>query len=152
MALLGLIVAYDPGGFLSLDSICYRDNVKTTLKVWLVQCQDPDVKLILQNDIVMCFIYNTSAMSWRYHSNIGIISEFPLGRTSLPAAFCCWSTGLTEREIPMQYYAITEMYTDKCMESQICNDCTYSRNSVSEVLSEDVMLSIYFHFKVLNTL
>ena len=28
------------------------------------------------------------------------------------------------------------------MESQVCNDCTYSQNSISEVLSEDVRLSM----------
>ena len=27
------------------------------------------------------------------------------------------------------------MYADKCTESQVCNDCTYRQNSVSEVLS-----------------
>ena len=52
----------------------------------------------------------------------------------------------------MQYYAITKVYADKCMKGQVCNDCTYKWNSVSEILSEDVMLRIYFRFKVLNTL
>ena len=51
----------------------------------------------------------------------------------------------------MQYYTSADMYVDKCMESQVCNDCI-QWNSLSEVLSEDVGLSIYFHFKVLNTL
>ena len=63
-----------------------------------------------------------------------------------PTASCphCWSTGFTKREIPIQCYTNMEMYTNKC------NECTYS-HSVSEVLSEDVRLSIYFHFKALNT-
>ena len=69
--------------FFLLDSVHYHDDVKTTLKVWLVQSQDPDVRLISQIDIVMCFIYNISAMSWGYrgwyHSNIVTISECPLG-------------------------------------------------------------------------
>ena len=52
-----------------------------------------------------------------------------------------WSTGFTEREIPMQYYASIKMYASKCMESQVCSDCTYRRNSAFEVLSEDVSLS-----------
>ena len=49
----------------------------------MVQSQDPDVCLISQTDIVMCFIYNMLVMSWRYrgwcHSNIVRISECPLG-------------------------------------------------------------------------
>ena len=52
----------------------------------------------------------------------------------------------------MQYYASTEMYADQHKDSQVCNDCTYRRNSVSEVLFEDVRLSIYFRFKVSNTM
>ena len=44
--------------FFLLKSTRYHDDVKTTLKVWLVQFQDPDVRLISQIDIVMCFIYN----------------------------------------------------------------------------------------------
>ena len=69
-------------GFFLLDSVRYRDDVMTTLKVWLVQYRDPDVRLISQIDIVMCFIYNISARSWRYrrrcHSDIVTISECPL--------------------------------------------------------------------------
>ena len=69
--------------FFLLDSVHYHDDVKTILKVWLVRSQDPDVRLISQIDIVMCFIYNISAMSYRYrgwcHSNIVTISECPLG-------------------------------------------------------------------------
>ena len=45
-----------------------------------------------------------------------------------------------------------EMYTQKCMESQVCNYCTDRLNSVSQVLSEDVRLNIYFCVEVLNTL
>ena len=52
----------------------------------------------------------------------------------------------------MQYDTITEMYVDKRTESQVCNECTYWQNSVSDVLSDDVRLSIYFRFKILNTL
>ena len=62
-------VVYDPGGFL-LDSVRYHGDVKTTLKVSLVQSQDPDTRLISQIDIVMCFIYNISAMSWRRKSSV----------------------------------------------------------------------------------
>ena len=69
--------------FFLLDSVRYHGDVKATLKVWLVQSQEPDVKLISQIDIVMRFIYNIIAMSWRYrgwcHSNIVTISECPLG-------------------------------------------------------------------------
>ena len=37
-------------------------------------------------------------------------------------------------------------------QKSINNDCNYRWNSVSDVLSEDFRLSVYFHFKVLNTL
>ena len=71
-------VAYNPGGFLSAGKpllfrrlICYRD--------WLVQSQDPNVRLISQTDIVMCFIYNMSALWWqcrgRCHSDTVTISN-----------------------------------------------------------------------------
>ena len=59
-------VVYNPGGFFQLDSVRYCGDVKTTLKVLLFQSQDPDVRLISQIDTAMCFIYNISAMSWRY--------------------------------------------------------------------------------------
>ena len=69
--------------FFLLDSARHHDDVKTTLKVWLVQFQDPDVRLISQIDIVMCFIYNILTMSWRYRwwcfSSIVAISESQLG-------------------------------------------------------------------------
>ena len=54
---------YDLGGFLSERSLSrqYHDNIK----VLLVQSQNLDVRLISQIDIVMCFIYNVSAMSYR---------------------------------------------------------------------------------------
>ena len=35
---------------------------------------------------------------------------------------CLTSTGLTEREIPMQCHKRMEMYGDKCTKSQVCND------------------------------
>ena len=61
----------------------WQNNLKMTLKVWLVQSQDLDVRMIPQIDIVMCFTYSISAMSWRYrgrcHSSIGTILECPLG-------------------------------------------------------------------------
>ena len=79
------------------------------------------------------------------------IAKYHLEKNLTASCLRCWSTGLTEREIPMQYYTSMVMYVDKRMESQVCNDCTYKWNRVSEVLS-DVRLSIYFGFKVLNTL
>ena len=66
-----------------LGSVRYCEDVTTTLKVWLIQYQDPDIRLISHFDIVMCFIYNISAVSWQYrgrcHSDIVTISECPLG-------------------------------------------------------------------------
>ena len=64
--------------FCLLDSVCYCDDVMTILKVWLFQYRDPDIRLISQIDIVMCFIYNyisnvmaiSRAMSLRYRHNI----------------------------------------------------------------------------------
>ena len=52
----------------------------------------------------------------------------------------------------MQYYISTEIYADKYMESQVCNDYNYRQNSISEVLSEDVRLTYTFVFKIMNTL
>ena len=80
------------------------------------------------------------------------VAQYHLEQNLTVSCLHCWSTGLTEREIPMQYYAIMEMYADKCTQSQVCSDCTYRQNSISEVLSENVMLSIYLYFKVLSTL
>ena len=50
--------------------------------------------------------------------------------------------------LPMQHYTGMETYTKKSTDSQVCNNWTYRWNSVSEALSDDVSLSIYFHFKV----
>ena len=81
------------------------------------------------------------------------VSLYHLEYNLTASSLYCSSTGLTKREIPMQCYSSTEMYTDNCTENQVYNDCTSGRqNSVSEVLSEDVRLSIYFRFQVLNTL
>ena len=65
------------------------------------------------------------------------IAQCHLEKNLTATCLFCWSTSLTEREIPMQYYANMEINADKCTESQVCNDCMYRRNSVSEVISED---------------
>ena len=78
------------------------------------------------------------------------VSQYHIEQNLSASCLRCWSTGLTKREIPMQYLASTEMYTNKCIESQVCNDCTYRWNSISEV-SLDFRLSLYFPFKVLST-
>ena len=61
---------------------CLSRRCHDDIKVWLVQSQDLDVRLVSQIDIVMRFIYNISAMLFRYrgwcHSNIVTISECPL--------------------------------------------------------------------------
>ena len=80
------------------------------------------------------------------------IAQYHLQWNLTASCLFCWSTGLCEREIPMQYYTSVEMYADNCAKSQVCNDCTYRWSSISEVLSKDVRLSIYFHFNALNTL
>ena len=57
---------YDPGAFLSAGQRSVSQRCHDDIKVLLVQSQDPDVSLISQMDIFMYFIYNISAMSWRY--------------------------------------------------------------------------------------
>ena len=78
---------YNPGGFISAGKRPLSRRYHDDIKVWLVQSQDLDVWLISQIDIVMCFIYNISAMSYRYrgwcHFNIVTISECPLGDDSV---------------------------------------------------------------------
>ena len=70
-------------GFFLLDFFLFIATMSWDIKVWLVQSQDLNVRLISQIDIVMCFICNISAMSCRYrgwcHSSIVTISECPLG-------------------------------------------------------------------------
>ena len=79
------------------------------------------------------------------------VAQYHLEQTLTASCLHCWFTGLNEKVILMQYYTSMEMYANKCTENQVCNDCTYRQNRVFEVLSEDVRLSKYFHFKVLNT-
>ena len=71
----GIIVAdteviHDPGGFPS-DSVRCRDDVMTTLKVWMVQYRDSDIRLISQFDISNIMAISR-AMSLRYRYNIKI--------------------------------------------------------------------------------
>ena len=76
-----------------LDSVRYHDDVKTTTtsKVRLVQSQDPDVRLILQIDIVMCLIYSI---------------EGDVTPTSLKYQNVLWETVLNQHHLslPMQIY------------------------------------------------
>ena len=55
-------VVYNPGGFLFAGQRPLSRRYHDDIKVWLVQSQDPNVCLISQIDITMCFIYNLSAM------------------------------------------------------------------------------------------
>ena len=80
------------------------------------------------------------------------VAQYHLQHTLTANCLHCWSTGLNEKAILMKYFISMEMYANKCTEKQVCNDCTYKQNRVFEVLSEDIRLSIYFRFKVLNTL
>ena len=52
--------------FFLLDSVRCHGDVKTIFKALLFQSQDPDVMLISKIDIAMYFIYNISAVPWRY--------------------------------------------------------------------------------------
>ena len=83
MVLLQLILKWYSNlkDFFLLDSVPFHNDNTTILK--RDQSQYSDVRLISQSDIVKCFIYNTSAMPWRYlrrfRSDIVAISECPLG-------------------------------------------------------------------------
>ena len=80
------------------------------------------------------------------------IAEYHLEYNLNVSCLRCWSTGLNEREISMQYYTSTKMYVNKCTEIKVCNDCTYRPYRISDVLSEDTRSTIYFCFKTSNTL
>ena len=105
------------------------------------------------------FYIRSSRTMYLFEANLNLLAntstpdvvQYHLPKKLTASWLRCWSTRLSEREIPMQYHTSTEMYANKCTESQVCKDCTYRQNSVSKVLS-DVRLSIYFRFKVLNTL
>ena len=75
-------VVCDTGRFLFTIYRPLSRRCHDSIKVWLVQSPDEDVRLISQVDIVMCFIYNISAMSWLYqgwyHFSIVTISACPL--------------------------------------------------------------------------
>ena len=68
-------------------------------------------------------------------------------KTLVTAFFC--RRELDFCHVPPWIKRVASMYADNCTESQVCNDCNYRWNSVSEVLTEEVRLSIYFCFKVL---
>ena len=53
------------------------------------------------------------------------VAQYQLDENLTANYLCCWSTGLTKREIPMLYYVSTKEYANKYSESQVCNDCTY---------------------------
>ena len=72
------------------------------------------------------------------------IAKFHIEQNLTASCLRCWSTGFTKREIPMQQDTITEMYAKKCTDSQVYNDCTYRQNSISDIISDEVRLSIYF--------
>ena len=80
------------------------------------------------------------------------VAQYHLEQTLTASCLHCWSTGVNELETLMQYYTSMEMYASKCTENKVYSDCTYRQNRVFEVLSDDVRLSRYFRFKVLNTL
>ena len=75
-------VVWDPGGSI----FCWIVSVITTMSRRHQKSDWSNLKMLMllisQIDIVMCFIYNISAMSWRYrrhHPNFVTISECPLG-------------------------------------------------------------------------
>ena len=104
-------------------------------------------------------MFALSQITYLFEANVNVfantstpdIAQYYLEWNLTAGCLRSWSTSLTEREIPMQHYTRVEMYANKCMESQVCNDCTYRLNNVHEALSEEARLSQYFHFKVLNT-
>ena len=110
-----------------------------------------DTDILLRSHFTKMYLFEAN-LDLLANTSTPDIAQYYLEQNLTASCLHSWSTGLTKREIPMQYYTSTEMYADKCTESQVWNDCTYRRNSVSEVLSEYVRLSIYFRFKILNTL
>ena len=74
-------VAYDLGGSLSVGQCPLSLRFHHDIKVSLFQYQDLNVRLISQIDIVICLIYNISAISWQHqeqcHSDIAAISDGP---------------------------------------------------------------------------
>ena len=46
------------------------------------------------------------------------VVQYYLKQKHTASCFRCWSIGLTETEIPIQYNASTKMYGNKCTESQ----------------------------------
>ena len=99
--------------FFLLDSVRYHSDAKTALKVWLVQPQDPDVRLISQIHIFMCFIINISTMSWRYieddvtlislqYQNIHWVMTWTgLFHRSCPCSFSRLNSSLLEKRSPL---------------------------------------------------
>ena len=69
----------------------------------------------------------------------------------MAAAFAVGPLVLPREKYPCNTTQV-QIYADKCTESQFYYDCTYRQNSISEDLSEDVKLSIYLHFKMLNNM
>ena len=47
------------------------------------------------------------------NTSIPDVMQYHLEQNLTASFLRCWSTGLTEREILMQYYTSTEMYADK---------------------------------------
>ena len=58
------------------------------------------------------------------------VAQYHLEQNLTASCLRCWSTGLMEREISMQYYAITKMYTNKCSDSQACNIALTGRTAI----------------------
>ena len=147
----------------SLNIICMKFKTWLIIKYFRKIC----CSLVSSNKtlliITWCghtFMLTLSQTMYLFEANLNLLADtstpdlerYHLGYSLTANCLRCWSTGLTEREIPMQYYTTMEMYTDKCMENQVCNYCTHRWNNVSEVLSGDSRLTIYFRFKVLHTL
>ena len=76
-------VAYDPGGSRSVGQRPLSRRLHDDIKVWLLQYQDLNVRLISKIDIVIWLIYNILAISWQHqewrHSDIAAISDGPPG-------------------------------------------------------------------------
>ena len=95
------------------------------------------------------YLFETNLNLWA-NTSTPDVAQYHLQYNLTASCLCCLSTGLTERN----NHAILYRYGDVCQQlhQESSLYCTYRWNSVSEVLSDDVRLSICFHFKVLNIL
>ena len=127
----------------------------------LISSLNKPLLIIINMDILLCLHFHErcicskpTSISWLIHRLL-ILYSTTQSRTSLSAAFVVDQLVLQKEKYPCNTIQVRTIQVQRCMPTnaqRACNYCTYRRNSISEISSEDVRLSIYFRFKVLNTL